>query len=200
MEEKGYHLHHKSLGETIDDDEEDVVDDVCLLDKLLEYIPQFLQRLAGTLLVVVVLAVGGQDEVVVDTQRGHHHAEEDEDGGPGIEHSHHGGDDAGNPYQQSGGKNLGDIVECTLPAYPPGLVLLGQHAHIGAVGSNVVGGTTQCNYGKEGYRDGEEVGEVERDGCQAEDDATDYLGEDYEELLGLVELKQGAPQELQGPG
>ena len=69
-------------------------------------------------------------------------------------------EDTGEVDETARGGYLGNVVECALPAYPLGLLVLGENAHVGAVGSYVVGGTAQGDDGQHGHGDSEEVGQM----------------------------------------
>ena len=57
-------------------------------------------------------------------------------------------------------------------------------------------GTTQCYHREQCDTNGKEVGQMQSQRYESEDASCSYLGDYDEELLGLVELKQGAPQEF----
>ena len=66
LEEEGHDLHHESLAEAIEDDEEQVIDDVLLLEEVGKDAPQLAQGLPEVLVLRAGgIGRGGEDEDVV---------------------------------------------------------------------------------------------------------------------------------------
>ena len=217
FEEEGHDLHDEAFGEAVEDDEEDIIYNVFFLEELHEDAEQLLEHFLDVLLSVLALAGGGQDEVVVYAEGDHDAAYDEHDDHPcgdgalvlcgGCSGCVESFDVAGEVLDErsgevdeaSGSCDLGDVVEGALPSYPLCLLFVGEHAHVGAVGCDVVRGTAHGDDGEHGDADGEEGGQVQGEGDESEHDAGDELGGHDEEFLGLVHLEEGAPQGLQGP-
>lgn len=88
---------------------------------------------------LVALDVAGEDEDVVEAQGAHDDGDDEHDHHPGGSHPEVLDEDARQIDEATRGGDLGDIVERSLPADPFGLLLLGENAHVGAVGGDVVG-------------------------------------------------------------
>ena len=140
LEEERHDLHHESLAEAIEDDEEQVIDDMILLEEVGKDVPQLAQGLPEVFVLrTCCIGRGGEDEDVVEAQGAHDDGDDEHDHHPGGSHPEVLDEDARQIDEATRGSNLGDIVERSLPADPFGLLLLGEDAHVGAVGGDVVG-------------------------------------------------------------
>ena len=104
-----------------------------------------------------------------------------------------------NIYQKAGGDKFCKVVERSLPAYILRLVLLGELRHVKPVKGNVMGSAAHGNDSKKRYAYGKEIRQVQGQGHKAEPHPRNKLCHHYKELLGLENLQERAPEELDRP-
>ena len=207
LEEQRHDLHHEALAQAVEDDEGDVIPDMLFReerrDHLLQAAQPFPQRMS-----VSRTSARRQLAAVVNTQQDEQAAKDRQHHRPrlhiGIEGRRPGiaetlAEPAREPDQAARGDQFRKVVERPLPADIPRLILGRELRHVNAVGRDVVRGAAEGHHREDPYRDGEEMGHMQRQRSKAEQHAAQELRRNDEEFFGAENFQEGAPQEFDRP-
>ncbi len=201
LEEERDDFHHQSFGKAVEDDEDNIQPDVFLLeegeDDLFQRHPRVVHRRHA--LFSALDLVARQHPPVVKGKQQHDGTAASHNGHPRMDYADMLDEIAREIDQPAGRRQFGYIIERALPADVFRLVVLAQHRHINAVGRHVVRRPAEGNHGKKGNRDGKEVGQLQRQCHQSEEDSGAELRQHHEELLRLEHFEERTPEGFDGP-